>query len=113
MGLKIKQLTDFMNEFGMTDSSTVASIINVNFNYKEMDISITYEFTPSTYIEGMPKRQMTQVLPLDFEDEQVLGIILTVSDKLHAINDDVAFIPTMDGVKSFTDFNAETIDVGF
>jgi len=112
MGLKIKQVNQLQDEFGFT-ADTVFSVANVNFDYEKRKVHITYTLTPSGWKEGEPRKMKTQVLDVNITDQETIGLLLTVSDKLHTMNGSVPFIPSKDGtLKSFEDLGGVTVDVG-
>ena len=113
LGLKIKQTADYVNEYGLGDGTVTFSIASVVFDYKAFSITIEWELTPSTWIEGTPKQVKCQLIPLSELGQEELGLLLAVSDALHIKANSVEFMPSIGGIlKSFEDFNATTVDVG-
>lgn len=112
MGLKIKQVANLTDEFGYS-ADTSFGITNVNFDYKQRKVFITYELTPTGWKKGEARKTKTQVIEVDVADQETIGLLVTVSDKLHTMNGSVPFIPSKDGtLKSFDDLGGVTIDVG-
>lgn len=113
MGLKIKQTADYVNEFGLGDGVVTFSIANVLFDYRAFSITIEWELTPSTWVEGTPKQSKFQRIALSELGQDEIALLLQVSDVLHIKAEGVEFLPSVGGVlKSFEDFNATTVDVG-
>lgn len=112
MALKVKKIPDFITELGYKDENTVFSIADVQFRNNSSEIAINWEITPSNYKEGTQKQFRTQIIPFDWTNPDFVSLLLQNSDIIHDLSMSTPFIPTPDGVKSFTDFKAETIDVG-
>lgn len=114
MGLKVQIIQNFINENGYGDPNCVWRIKSFTFEFAGLEsfFSITYEVKPSAAIEGVALRQMTQRIPFDWANPEDTAFLYQISDKIHVKNQEVAFIPTMEGIKSFTDLNALTVDVG-
>ena len=112
MGLKIKRIENYLDEYGF-GADTSFGIVNVNFDYKNREVTIVYELTPIGWTEGEPRKLRTQTIKVDVADQETIGLLLTVSDKLHTMNGSVPFIPSKDGtLKSFEDLGGVTVDVG-
>ena len=108
MGLKIKQINEFTNEQGFKDNGTTFPIRTVTFRNDTQEILIEWMVTTSS---GSQYPQ-TQKIPFDFSNPEFVGLLLSNSDALHDLAMDIPFLPTPEGLKSFADFDAETIDVG-
>lgn len=108
MGLKIKK-SEFESSSGLKDTDVVSSIESVVFNNKLKLIIIHWEITSSKgeFIGIFPQK-----IPFDFSNQTFVELLLQNSDALHELAMDKPFLPTPEGLKSFADFNAETIDVG-
>ena len=114
MSLKIKTIPVFTNEQGFTATDTVCKVKGVNFNYQQMSITIHWQMFPSTWVEGMQPLERYQVISMVDENgmptitQIQMGLLLSVSEEIHKQGEDVPFIGTIDGAKSFKDLNAKT-----
>ena len=111
MGLKVKNIENLITPLGYSDSLIRCSIKKVIFNFDGLEnsnVQVLFELTPSTWREGIPKNQYTATIPVDLNNQEIMGLILTNSDAIHDLVMPVEFIPTIDGFKSFTQLNAET-----
>ena len=112
MGLKTRTIPNFVTEQGFKDDGTVCSIKAVHFDYQNLRVVIEWEFTPSSWVEGMPKQTKAQVLAINPKDTAIMTLVVSVSDKLQELAGAIPFIPTPDGAKSFDDLQSVTTDVG-
>ena len=112
MGLKIKTLPEFITHQGFKDEDTVFSIREVSFRNYSSEVAIEWEVTPSSWVEGIVKQRFTQIIPFDWENLDFVALLLSNSDAIHDLAMDVEFLPTLTGLKSFTELNAITTDVG-
>lgn len=106
-----------MNEQGFTATDTVCTIKAVNFDYERMVITIHWKMAPTTGIAGIPPIEKYQSIPMiDEEGKPIItatqmGLLLSVSEEIHKLCEDIPFINTIDGLKSFADLNAVTTNV--
>lgn len=114
MALKIKTIPVITNEQGFTATDTVCKVKAVNFDYQQMSITIHWQMYPSTWVEGMQPIEKYQVISMVDENgvptitQTQMGLLLSVSEEIHKQAEDVPFINTIDGAKSFKDLNAVT-----
>lgn len=117
MSLKIKTIPVITNEQGFTATDTVCKVKAVNFDYQQMAITIHWQMYPSTWVEGMPIIEKYQVISMVDVDgrpiltQEQMGLLLSVSDEIHKLCDDIPFLNTIDGLKSFADLGAVTANV--
>ena len=111
MAFKVKTVSQIVNPFGFNLSNCVFSIVSVLFDFREQRVVISWELTPANWIQGMPTTNLSQVIPVDLQNQTLLGLILQNSDQIHSLSMDIAFIETNEGLKSFQDLNAQTVEV--
>lgn len=117
MALKIKTIPTLMNEQGFTATDTICKVKAVNFDYQQMTITIHWQMYPSTWTEKMPPIDKYQgISMIDAEGKPTLTqeqmmLLLAVSEEMHKICEDIPFLNTLDGIKSFADLGAVTTAV--
>lgn len=113
MGFKIKNIPELINGQRFTANDIVYSVKEVVFRYEEQSLAIEWRLTPSGWQAGEARVTQTQVIPFaQFLSPEYLAMVVETSDVIHQICMTFPFIPTIDGLKSFAQLNADTIDVG-
>lgn len=108
MGFKVKK-TNFISETGLQDSDVISEIEFGGFNNATKEIITQWKVTSSS---GKVIGVFPQKVPLASLNITLIEKLVEFSDLLHELGIDVPCFPTPEGLKSFADFNAETIDVG-
>lgn len=112
MGLKIKTVPEFITNLGYKDENTVFSIREVSFRNYSGEVAIEWEVTTSNWVSGMLKERFTQIIPFDWQNMSFVQLLLSNSDAIHDLASSVPFINSLNGVVSFDDLQAQTVDVG-
>lgn len=115
MGLKIKQIPELKNSLGYKLENSIWSFSDVSFRTSEQVVAVECTTTPEDYDEksGVQKERRTALIPIDLTVDLIRNLIESNSDAIHEIIMDIPFIQTNDGMKSFRDLNAVTIDIGW